>query len=284
MSYANVGKKIRMSRLFDPKSGRCVVVAMDHGIEGAPAGLENVGRVLDRLLVEKLDGLLMNAGMFRHFSDKCGGKGSPAIILTGDIYVNSTLPGGEYIGEEYRRQISMAHLAASGADCVKVFLIFGQQGLCAHADNMAILSQIVDEASDFGMPVMVEPVHWGPGSEEYNRQDGFLADVCRIAVEAGADIIKAPYVPQVETLRRVVANCPIPVLILGGSKVANLKDLFAMAANAMEAGVQGLVFGRNIWQQEDPSRFLHCLNLIVHQGRSYESAMEEAEIAQQPPH
>ncbi len=32
------GKLLRMSRLFNPRSGRSVIVAMDHGIPGAPGG------------------------------------------------------------------------------------------------------------------------------------------------------------------------------------------------------------------------------------------------------
>ena len=273
MNLGTVGKTLRTNRLFDLKSGRSIVVAMDHGLDGAVSGLENVGKVLDRLFVEPPDGVLMNAGMFRHWVSKWQGRRTPSIILTGDIYVNMSVPGQEYVGEEYRQQASLEYLVANGADIVKLFLIFGQKNLKTHADNLRILSRVVKESDSLGLPVMVEPLFWGPGSEEKNRSEGFLADACRIAIELGADIIKAPYVPQTDVLQSVVESSPVPVMMLGGSK-KSLAELFQMTEEAMKAGVKGLVFGRNVWQQDEPDRVLRCLNQIVHNNVSASAAME----------
>jgi DhnA family fructose-bisphosphate aldolase class Ia len=37
----NTGVQIRMSRLFNAATGKSVIVAVDHGIEGVPRGLED---------------------------------------------------------------------------------------------------------------------------------------------------------------------------------------------------------------------------------------------------
>jgi class I fructose-bisphosphate aldolase len=40
----------------------------------------------------------------------------------------------------------------------------------------------------------------------------------------------------------------VPVLVSGGSKISD-EDLLAKAEDCLEAGVVGLIFGRNMWQR-----------------------------------
>ncbi len=277
MESNDVGKTVRLSHIINSKSGRSVIIAMDHGLDGAVHGLENVGHVLDRLFRENPDGVLLNVGMFRHYSNYWNGRAAPGLILGGDIVVNQTYPQGEYIGTEYREQVNPEYLIAHGADLVKVFLIFGQETLKTHADNLRFVSEVVKESSHYGLPVMVEPVFWGPGCEEKNQQKGFLEDACRISVELGADIIKAPFVPQPDIIEKVVANCPVPILMLGGSK-KGLDDLFKMTELAIKAGAKGMVIGRNVWQHPEPDRVLRCLNQIIHDGISSEEVIALSDL------
>jgi fructose-bisphosphate aldolase, class I len=264
LNLGSIGKNIRINHLFNPKSGRSIIIAMDHGISGRITSLGNIGFTIGNLLKENFEGIIMNPGMFRHFSDKFYGKDKPCIIFNGDIYINTTIPGKEFMGEDYRCQMDLQYMIANGAEMVKMFLIFGQKDLKIHADNLWNISQIVKESNLLGLPLMIEPVFWGAKAESENNQKGFLLDASRIAVELGADIIKIPYYSKDGIFKQIIEECPVPIMILGGSKKENLKDLFLTVEKAITAGAKGVIFGRNIWQQENPTNVLKALNMIIH--------------------
>ncbi|MEM3546102.1 MAG: hypothetical protein QXU47_04590 [Candidatus Bathyarchaeia archaeon] len=63
-----VGKCIRLGRIFNKKTGRTVVVIMDHGVDLGPLeDLEDPGEALSRVLSGdfKPDAILMNPSMIR---------------------------------------------------------------------------------------------------------------------------------------------------------------------------------------------------------------------------
>jgi class I fructose-bisphosphate aldolase len=88
-----------------------------------------------------------------------------------------------------------------------------------------------------------------------------------MACEMGADIVKLnvpkveanekepkPYntfkIDEAEAVRKVVKSAGRTlVLISGGSKMGD-DDLLHKARLAMDAGVTGLIFGRNLWQRK----------------------------------
>ena len=55
------------------------------------------------------------------------------------------------------------------------------------------------------------------------------------------------------------------VLALGASKCSE-EEALAKARKAMQAGARGVVFGRNVFQSDDPARFLQSLVGVVHQS------------------
>jgi DhnA family fructose-bisphosphate aldolase class Ia len=63
-------------------------------------------------------------------------------------------------------------------------------------------------------------------------------------------------------MRKLVSVCPVPVLALGGPPIEE-DVLIATTRDALEAGAQGIVYGRNIWQADDPvSRVAHILKVV----------------------
>ena len=78
----------RFERLFG-SDGRSVVVAMDHGTtDGALAGFENPGTVLEQVIAGGADAILTSIGIARHFSKqlkdtglliRCDGATSPLL-------------------------------------------------------------------------------------------------------------------------------------------------------------------------------------------------------------
>ena len=62
-----VGKSIRLSRIFDKKTGKAVVVTMDHGVDLGPIeGIEDFKATLRRVLGDVLpNAILLNPSMIK---------------------------------------------------------------------------------------------------------------------------------------------------------------------------------------------------------------------------
>ena len=81
-----------------------------------------------------------------------------------------------------------------------------------------------------------------------------VAHCARVGTELGADVVKVPYTGDIESFARVTEACCIPVVIAGGPKVHNDRELIQMAHDAIQAGGSGLSIGRNVFQHARPSR------------------------------
>src|SRR5690242_7089161 len=123
------GKAVRLGRLFDRRSGRTIIVAVDHGIGGAPAGLAHLERDLGALVAGEPDALIMTPGAARRAASLLGARGAPALMVAVDVAGGSTLPGGPGRGETYRVHTTVEDALRLGADGLKMLLIFGRESL-----------------------------------------------------------------------------------------------------------------------------------------------------------
>jgi DhnA family fructose-bisphosphate aldolase class Ia len=57
-------------------------------------------------------------------------------------------------------------------------------------------------------------------------------------------------------MRSVVEKCPIPILVLGGSRHASDKRALDIVREVATAGAAGVFFGRNVFQADNMSAFL----------------------------
>jgi DhnA family fructose-bisphosphate aldolase class Ia len=71
-------------------------------------------------------------------------------------------------------------------------------------------------------------------------------------------------------MRSVVEGCPIPILVLGGSRQASDADALEVVRGVVVAGAAGVFFGRNVFQAPNMSSFLQQARDIL----------EGAEVAQ----
>ena len=102
-----------------------------------------------------------------------------------------------------------------------------------------------------------------------------VAVAVRVAAEAGADVIKTAYPGTVEGFRKVVSVSPVPVVILGGAKTKDERDLLTMVKDAIDAGGAGVAMGRNIWKYSDPAKIVRAITGIIHDGKTVDEALEE---------
>ena len=86
---------------------------------------------------------------------------------------------------------------------------------------------------------------------------------CRLGAEMGADFIKTEFVGG-QGFREVVANCFVPVLVLGGSRAKSESELLAEVSEAMDAGASGVIIGRNIARSSDIAGLCRKIHDIVH--------------------
>lgn len=65
----------------------------------------------------------------------------------------------------------------------------------------------------------------------------------------------------------------MPVVILGGAKRGNERDMLADIKAAVDAGGAGVAIGRNIFQADDPTAMTAAVASILHEGASVDEAV-----------
>ena len=261
------GASIRAGRLFNQDSGKTFIAAIDHGlVTGARAGSEDLVGALKRLVSYQPEGILLSAGALRRAGHLFAFHGAPTPIIRGDfLLVGERVQG---LGEHYRILCSPQEAATLGAGALILFLAVGVEDGAMLADNAQEIARAAAEAHRIGIPLIIEVVPWGerlPG-----KRDGeVIRWGCRMAAELGGDLIKTEYTGDRESMTKVVQSCPVPVLILGGPRVESEEELLQITREAMEAGVRGVVYGRNIWQAEDPQRISSSIRRIVHSSGNH---------------
>lgn len=272
-----VTNKVRMNRLFN--HGKCLDVAIDHGIANEPdflIGLENIEGVMENLIAAQPDAIQVNYGQADLLQRVAGRK--PALVMRTDV-------GNAYNAARHREMWAVLHnpdepiLAALQMDAaavvVNLYLIPDEPGIFRMCvENIGRLRQACDR---YAMPLMIEPLVMAPAGQ--GAAYGSLGEVekivplVRLARELGADIIKADPTENVEDFHRVVEAARCPTLVRGGGK-GELGPVLAKSAALMAQGASGMVYGRNVYQHDNPSRVVKALMAIIHQGASGQDALE----------
>jgi DhnA family fructose-bisphosphate aldolase class Ia len=92
----------------------------------------------------------------------------------------------------------------------------------------------------------------------------YLLRNVRVCAELGADIIKTVCPQDPAEFAAVAEICPVPVVVLGGPRMASEDDVVALARRVVSAGGAGIAFGRNVWGSPDPRSLICRLHEAVH--------------------
>ena len=87
-----------------------------------------------------------------------------------------------------------------------------------------------------------------------------------------ADIIKSEFVGG-EEFKKVVENCYVPILVLGGGKAKAIEDIFAHIRASLDAGAKGVIMGRNIVRHENVAQVCSAIAALIHDDASVEEAL-----------
>ena len=248
------GMKDRLSRMFNPKSGRTVMLAFDHGyIMGATAGLERLDLSIPPL-APYADVLMATRGAFRACIPPVFNKPIALRCTTDTSVLHEDLSYGK-IGVGVEDAIRL------NASCIVVQNFVGSANEVGSFKN---LTEMIDAGYRYGIPVMgVTAV-----GKEMERTQKYFMLATRILAELGANIIKTYYCDGFE---EIAAACPVPIVIAGGKKVPE-KDALEMAKRAIDSGACGVDMGRNILQSEDPVAMIQAVRAIVHDDASVTKA------------
>ncbi len=254
--------KPRVGRLFRRESGRSLMVAFDRTAVAGPVEFAVDARAaLANIVATKPEAVLISPGLIKTGADLFAWHGAPAIVCRIDYPLVQDF---RVAGKELFRMICDAERAARlGADAVVMCLIDGFDDPDAYAENVTAVSRVAKECEAIGMPLIVEAVLWGNRNKD-QKDAAKLATVCRIAAELGADLIKTQYPGTPEGMRKISAGCPVPVLVLGGPAVDDMKVVEEFTKGAIAGGARGAIFGRNIWQRKDVARMAGAISAILH--------------------
>ncbi len=240
------GMQNRLARIFEPRSGRTVMLAIDHGyFLGPTSGLERVDVNIVPLL-EYTDALMLTRGILRS---------SVPPAFRGGVVMRAS--GGPSI----RKELSNELLAVDVEDALRmnvaamaVQVYVGGEFETQTVNNM---TRMVDMGNRYGIPTLgVTAV-----GKDMVRDAQYFRLATRICAELGAQFVKTYYVA--EGFETVTASCPVPIVMAGGRKLPE-RDALTMAYRAVSEGAAGVDMGRNIFQSDAPAAMIQAVGRVVH--------------------
>lgn len=250
------GMKDRLMRIFNPKTGRTVMLAFDHGyIMGPTSGLERLDLVIPELAGD-VDCLMATRGALRTCVPPTFNKGIALRCSAGSSVLDDDM-SHEVIGVDIKDAIRM------NASCLAIQTFIGTPGQKSSIEN---LCKSIDAGNDYGIPTLgVVAV-----GKQMERTTKFFLLATRMLAEFGAQFVKTYYCDEFE---KVAAACPVPLVIAGGKKLPEAEAL-EMAYQAVSRGAAGVDMGRNIFQAENPKAMVKAVHKVVHEDLTGLQAFE----------
>lgn len=250
------GMKNRLARIFNPSTGKAVMLAVDHGyFQGPTTGLERIDISIVPL-APYADALMITRGALR---TSIPPETSKPIVLRSS--------GGQSILKELSNELVAVDVEDAlrlNAAAMAVQVYVG--GIHEH-QSLGNLVKMVDSGNRHGVPTLAVT---GVG-KDLSRDSKYLGLATRICAELGANFVKTYYCEK--GFDRVVSACPVPLLIAGGKKLPEL-DALKMAYEAIDQGAAGVDMGRNIFQCVAPAAMIQAVRSVVHDRETPEKAYD----------
>jgi len=250
------GMQNRLARIFNPQSGKTVMLAFDHGyFQGPTTGLERMDLSIVPL-IPYADVLMCTRGALRTVIPA---SSTNAIVLRCSA------------GQSILTELSREAIGVDIEDAIRInaAAITTQIYIGAEYEHQSIknLVQLIDTGTRYGIPTMAVT---GVG-QTMKRDARYFGLATRIAAELGAHYVKSYFVE--EGFEQICAGCPVPIVIAGGKKLAEL-DALTMAYQAIDQGAAGVDMGRNIFQSEHPVAMIQAVAAVVHKGEKPQRAFQ----------
>jgi len=250
------GMKNRLARIFNPDSGRTVMLAIDHGyFQGPTTGLERIDISILPLL-PYADTLMLTRGILRSVIPPAAPK--PIVLrVSGGTSILKEL-SNEAIAVDIEESIRLNVCAMA----VQVFI-----GGEYEKESIINMTKMVDIGTRYGIPTLAVTAV----GKDMARDARYFRLATRICAELGAHYIKTYYVDK--GFETVTAACPVPIVMAGGKKIPELEAL-TMAYNAVQQGAGGVDMGRNIFQAGNPIAMIQAIRAVVHENETPQKAYD----------
>lgn len=250
------GQKNRLAKIIRPKTGRVLMLAVDHGyFLGPTTGLEDFGKRI-KPLIPHCDTLFLTRGMLRSCIDP---EEDVPIMLRASG--GTSIVGPELLHEG--RTVSVEDVIRLNAVGIGYSITVGMPW---ERDTILDFSKWVDDCERYGLVAMAVTAV----GKDMAKDARYLSLACRMAAEHGAHIVKTYYC---EDFEKVVDSCPVPIVMAGGKKIPEL-DALTMAYNALQGGAVGVDMGRNIFQSEDPVAMIQAVGALIHKDLTPKEALD----------
>lgn len=276
-----MGVDYRLNRLFNARSGRCLNVAVDHGLFGETAflsGIEDMPRTIAELVEARPDAIQLSPGQ-APLLQAVAGREKPALVLRTDVANVYGRPRDAYLFNRHFPDAAEQAVRLDAA-CVVVNLLQlpGKPEVKERCIEAIMDLRVACER--YAMPLMIESLVMrdepAGGGYDVDGDPEKIVALVRQARELGADVIKAdPTNPLSEFHRVVEAAGGARVLVRGGGRIDD-DELLRRTESLLEEGAAGVVYGRNIIQHRAPASITRALLRMLHEGQPRSAALELA--------
>ena len=234
------GKALRMARLIKPDSPRICMVPMDHGITYGPIdGLKDYLKAINDVVNGGVDAIVLHKGLLKEVTRH------PELAKSNYLM---HLSASTAIGPDPTEKVLVSSVESAiklGADGVSVHV---NLEVAKESNMVRDLGIVSDLCMEWGMPLLAMIYSHKNPTSKVNLQHAV-----RLAEELGADIVKVNCPRNIKEIDELISCVRIPVIIAGGPKTDNLKKLFSMIYEALEAGAAGVAIGKMFFNRCIPN-------------------------------
>lgn len=264
----NIGKQIRINRLFAHPSKRLCSVAIDHFLMyglGLPDGLKHLHATLSAVAEAQPDAITIHKGVAASAWAPYAGT-IPLILQSSFVHL-----------EDHSNEVAVTPEEAirMGADALAlVAYVKGRD----EVKYLRVVTDTVRAAERFDLPVIC---HIYPRLEKgdpftisFEAED--IAWAAHCAWETGVDIIKVPYCGDVNSYSQIIADIPVPIVAAGGPKQSTFTAALDMIHQVIRSGARGATIGRNIWGEKNITAAVRAFKAVIHDAKNAQEAYSQA--------
>ena len=260
------GIDLRIKKLFNGKKN-IIISAIDHVLlYGYQQGIEDSRKAIVSCL--DTDALLLSRFSLKRNWDLFAAKNAPMPV------VRINWSAAYYYPLEYRKgyteiATTVEEALETGAEMVISSLFLENNDQEMETKNVRIFSEVVKQKEKLGVPLIGECYVVEHREITPDQLHNKVRRVSRIMAELGADMVKIFYT---NNFIEVVKNTPVPVFSIGAEKLNTDLDVLRKAYDTVHSGARGIIFGRNIFMANNPSKIIAALNDVINSGLKPEDA------------
>jgi len=278
----SAGKAIRLARILSGKQGRSACLAFDHGLHVGPiAGVGDLRAGIKNAVAAGFDGIILTPGAVARNVDLLSGRDKPSVVMRIDQTTMWRL--GSFTGYaegDVRAITSVEEAAAMCADAVLSYIFIAHKDPALETRSAERAAETAMQSRRFGLAYVAEPMVARSGMLRSPFDPKAIAIHTRMAVEFGADIIKADWPGSVKACQQVLAGCGgTPMLVAGGERGKSDEDTLRLVADLLAGGANGIMFGRALFQSPDPLRIMRIAREMIHDDLPLPQALKKLGIA-----